>query len=284
MKFAERYQDILKRNKAFLDVHLTNRCNLNCCCCQRLSPLCDSETDYTFNEFKNDFDKILKFPDFNELEIISFSGGEPLVNPDFFKIIKYVRKFYKGKIDVLSNGIKVLQFSDDEINFIKNNVDSFRITRYYNSNINYKKIIQRLPFVTFFNSGDSEGEKRITVIKQFFNTREIPKIFQKTRCNCSTVILYKGRFFNCPQVLVAPFANKFFNLSYEEEFLNLSEINSFNSLFNTLQEKTIKLCKFCSIDYYKNSMKWKISSRQRNEFVNDKLFNVFQDRVNFKKI
>ena len=42
MKFAERYQDILKRNKAFLDVHLTNRCNLNCC--QRLSPLCDSET------------------------------------------------------------------------------------------------------------------------------------------------------------------------------------------------------------------------------------------------
>ena len=67
MKFAERYQDILKRNKAFLDVHLTNRCNLNCC--QRLSPLCDSETDYTFNEFKNDFDKILKFPDFNELEV-----------------------------------------------------------------------------------------------------------------------------------------------------------------------------------------------------------------------
>ena len=53
---------------------------------------------------------------------------------------------------------------------------------------------------------------------------------------------------------------------------------------DTLQEKTIKLCKFCSIDYYKNSMKWKISSRQRNEFVNDKLFNVFQDRVNFKKI
>ena len=138
--------------------------------------------------------------------------------------------------------------------------------------------------MTFFNSGDSEGEKRITVIKQFFNTREIPKIFQKTLCNCSTVILYKGRFFNCPQVLVAPFANKNFNLKYEEEFLNLSEINSFNSLFNTLQEKTIKLCKFCSIDYYKNSMKWKISSRQRNEFVNDKLFNVFQDRVNFKKI
>ena len=68
MKFAERYQDILKRNKAFLDMHLTNRCNLNCCC-QRLSHLWDSETDYTFNEFKNDFDKILKFPDFNELEV-----------------------------------------------------------------------------------------------------------------------------------------------------------------------------------------------------------------------
>lgn len=138
--------------------------------------------------------------------------------------------------------------------------------------------------MTFFNNGDSDVEKRITVIKQFFNTREIPKIFQKTRCNCSTVILYKTRFFNCPQVLVASFANKNFNLKYEEEFLNLSEINSFNSLFNTLQEKTIKLCKFCSIDTSRNTMKWKISSRQRNEFVNDKLFNVFQDRVNFKKI
>ena len=52
MKFAERYQDILKRNKAFLDVHLTNRCNLNCCC-QRLSPLCDSETDIKKTLFKN---------------------------------------------------------------------------------------------------------------------------------------------------------------------------------------------------------------------------------------
>ena len=81
MKFAERYQDILKRNKAFLDVHLTNRCNLNCCCCQRLSPLCDSETDYTFNEFKNDFDKILKFPDFNELEIM------------YSKVLKTIKKY-----------------------------------------------------------------------------------------------------------------------------------------------------------------------------------------------
>ena len=51
MKFAERYQDILKRNKAFLDMHLTNRCNLNCC--QRLSPLCDSETDIKKTLFKN---------------------------------------------------------------------------------------------------------------------------------------------------------------------------------------------------------------------------------------
>lgn len=52
MKFAERYQDILKRNKAFLDVHLTNRCNLNCCC-QKLSPLCDSESDIKKTLFKN---------------------------------------------------------------------------------------------------------------------------------------------------------------------------------------------------------------------------------------
>ena len=98
------------------------------------------------------------------------------------------------------------------------------------------------------------------------------------------MILYRTRFFNCPQVLVAPFANKNFNLKYDEEFLNLFEINSFNSLYKKLQETPIKLCKFCSIDTSRNTMKWKISSQQRNEFVNDKLFNVFQDRVNFKKI
>lgn len=274
MQFADRYQEILKRNKSFLDIHLTNRCNLNCCCCQRLSPLCDSETDYVFDEFKKDFDKILKFPDFNTLEEISFSGGEPLVNPDFFRIIEYTRKFYKGKIDVLSNGIKLLNFSDVQINFIKNNVDSFRITKYYKSNIDYQKIIQKLPFVTFFNNGDSEVEKRMKVIKQFFNSKEIPKIFQKKKCNCSTTILYKNKIFNCPQLLAVPFANKNFNLNYDEQFLNLTEINSFDSLYKKLQETTIKLCKFCSIDTSRNTMNWKISSRQRNEFVNDKLIRI----------
>ena len=86
-----------------LRVAVTNKCNMNCVYCHNEGQDKRFQEDMSFAVFAKIFDIAKKFG----LRGISFTGGEPFLNKDLKKMVKYAIKNKLEKIDVCSNAILI---------------------------------------------------------------------------------------------------------------------------------------------------------------------------------
>jgi len=88
-----------------VSIEITHRCNLHCihCCI-------DADNTQRTKEISTyDMKKILdKCVEWNPMSIM-LSGGEPLLRNDFAELLIYLRKNYKGKIIISTNGLLISQ-------------------------------------------------------------------------------------------------------------------------------------------------------------------------------
>ena len=75
-----------KKQEYVFEYHLTRRCNLNCKNCSRFAPFYDKSSDVLFEEFKRDFDCILEFSAFKNIQRTVLSGSE-------FVFVQMVQKY-----------------------------------------------------------------------------------------------------------------------------------------------------------------------------------------------
>jgi MoaA/NifB/PqqE/SkfB family radical SAM enzyme len=84
-QYACSFKRLKKLRSLVLTVKITDHCNLNCACCNQLSPLSD-EVFYPVDAFKRDCLRLFRLGG-EKISKITFSGGEPLLHPqitDFF--------------------------------------------------------------------------------------------------------------------------------------------------------------------------------------------------------
>lgn len=121
-----KYLNILNENDAIglnekysINFSLTNRCNLSCkhCCVNAGSNIEELEKKEIFRII----DRVLEL----NLMSLTITGGEPLIRKDFIDIIKYIRKYYNGRLSLMTNGTL---FNKDNIDFIIKNFDSIDIS------------------------------------------------------------------------------------------------------------------------------------------------------------
>ena len=191
-----------KKHEYIFEFILTRRCNLNCKNCARFASFYDKTSDISFEEFKKDFDHILKFPDFDNIKCISLSGGEPTIVKDFIKIVEYIRSNFKGILAICTNCAKILTFSESELERLKNCEVSFSVTKYPISNINYEKVFQildchKITYERFKDFGEFVND-RYTFAKQYFISKKIKHVFRK-KGHCCAVFLncYNGNIYPC---------------------------------------------------------------------------------------
>ncbi len=77
-----------------VQMEVTHRCNLNCSFCF-LEKSANSSLELTYEEIKEIIDQIPPW------SLLTFTGGEPFVRKDFFKILQYALD--KGKCNVVTN-------------------------------------------------------------------------------------------------------------------------------------------------------------------------------------
>lgn len=119
-------EEKILQNK-IISFEITHRCNLKCVhCCIDADGVTSNKTDLTTNEAKSVLDKMV---DWNP-ESIMLSGGEPMLRKDFIEIITYLRKHYKGRIILATNGtlindknVKILSECVDKIDISLDGVD-----------------------------------------------------------------------------------------------------------------------------------------------------------------
>ena len=94
------------------DIPIWYQCNNNCLMCSNPSYYIDNSVGYKYNfesikERIDNFEKGgVEFQSFNEAkDSFILTGGEPTINPDFFKIVNYINlRFHNSKISLLTNG------------------------------------------------------------------------------------------------------------------------------------------------------------------------------------
>ena len=121
MKALVLQKDINEHNITIVTLEITNSCNLQCKHCCQNAELSKGKLDVSYDSLKAYVDKILIL----QPETIALTGGEPLLRPDFEKLVEYIREKYSKKLILMTNGTLVTKAKSQ---FISQHFDSVEIS------------------------------------------------------------------------------------------------------------------------------------------------------------
>lgn len=259
-----------------LVLNIIDNCNLNCAYCRNFAPLVN-EGIRSFEKIKKDLLQ-LKAVGIDHLFKIFVSGGEPLLHPDLFKILKLCRQEYPNSvIECDTNGLLFKKFTDKQLRRLNELNITITYTEYpiegFDSQYIYDTLdLYNIDYVSINHHENiySDKENKFFVKCTFNFDRSAPKYgyFYCTRSvGRATVFLRDGRLFTCHTTESIDIFNNYFNKNLE-----ITD-NDFIDLYNTTPEeiyefkiKRIPFCDYCSID--KNEERpFRISERKIEEWT-----------------
>lgn len=116
------------RNLLRFNVDLTDHCNLNCNGCGHFSPIANEKYLDPIS-FEKDCKRLSELTN-GKVERIELMGGEPLLHPQLIDIICIARKYFEGKITIMTNGVLLLKQSDIFWTTCRNNKIDIDMTVY----------------------------------------------------------------------------------------------------------------------------------------------------------
>lgn len=265
-----------------INLPMSATCNLNCTNCQALCNLNDKEEFLTLNDLKYSLPILKKFFN-NQINSFILFGGEPLLNPQFKEICKYIRyNFPQAKITIFTNGIILSNWTAENYQFAKNLNISFRITLYpikeyinkiekqekifIENNIDYEILNIRPFFVkSSFNYSGSNDENC-----RFFSCCH--GIFPPP------LFLHKNRLYKCA---VEPNLHKLNLPVFQEDYLEIEQLTE--SSFLQYCSQPLKICKYCGADDFDFSsdeiFPWKTQNEQLSNY-SQSLFSLYLNDYN----
>lgn len=127
----------------YLEVEVSNICNLNCKGCSEFSNLVCEKNQVDHYAFKQDLERMKDF--FWGIGKIRLLGGEPLKNPDYLSFIKTARETYPDSdLRLVTNGLLIPMLKKNELDEIKELNCAFDISNYPPTEKIMKKIKLRL--------------------------------------------------------------------------------------------------------------------------------------------
>lgn len=232
----------MKKN---LEIHLADTCNLNCSFCSHFSPIAEEEY---LNPMQ--FERNLSLIDnniLNKFDTIRLLGGEPLLNKNIKEIIKIIRKYFKNRIQIVTNGILLSKQDDEFYKICIDNEICISITK-YPIKLNYNRIIYNLKdkfpnlLISTYRSGLTFYPVKIDVN----GTQDKDERYKK----CSIIKfgcmqLVETKLYICSLSAYMKYFNKKYNYNIKDnEYLDLSNITNFNEI-ESWYNKSKDICKYC---------------------------------------
>ena len=91
----------------YVELHLTDHCNLNCAGCSHFAPYADQRFA-DIDQIQKDFVRLRAL--FSNVRHVRIMGGEPLLHPQAADCVRLAREsFPKSKIRLVTNGIRLLE-------------------------------------------------------------------------------------------------------------------------------------------------------------------------------
>lgn len=195
----------------YIEIPITDRCNLNCKGCLFACNMIESNSDVEINIILNDVRRMREL--FEDIPWIRVLGGEPLMHPKINDILKGIREIFpKSEIDLCTNGLLLPKMEEDFFQTLLNNRIAIHVSGYKPTysmlddidkilceyGLNYT-ILKREEFIKYYTT-EPDNQMRISY----------------ERCIASGCReLYRGRLSRCSAAIAFEKLNKQFGTKYE---------------------------------------------------------------------
>ena len=254
----------------YLEVHLTDHCNLNCKGCCHFSPL-SPKVFLTLEEFEKDAERLSKIIH-QKLNRLIFLGGEPLLNKDIIEFFRIAKKYFPNTdIQVLTNGI-LLPKMDSSFWIVCRELDIQIDITMYPINFDYSKVINKIKSesIRYFIYDDGivenkEFDKYCLDITASQNSEL--NFFHECIMAKDCAFLAHGRIYPCQIAHNVKIFNDFFELDFKqsnEDFIDIYKVNDENEIYEFLTHP-IPFCKYCDFSKHQK-FKWERSKKIQSEW------------------
>jgi len=252
----------------YLEVHLTNHCNLNCAYCCHFSPIAEKYF-MPIEHFKNDIERLASLSGGN-IRRIRLMGGEPLLHPEIKEFMKIARSnFPKYEIAITTNGILLAEMEDEFWRICaENNIEI--VLSYYPIEIDYtliNKLAIKNKVVLKANIDTS-----MKIFRNFKMDLSGTQSYKKSWYYCNhanaCVNLLEGNLYTCDIVAHSRHLAKRFNILFEytdKDYIDIYKEKSMNSILKKLN-KPHPFCRYCCIED-REIVEWDISKKELNEWA-----------------
>ena len=237
-----------------IELHISDKCNLNCRGCAHFSPLYD-EINADFEKkiadikaIKNLFDDVLR---------VDILGGEPLLNSELKKYVIELRKILpRSFIQVYTNGLLIPKLDDDVLEEMKKNNIGMSISEYKPTHEMIDLIRTRLDEYNIrYYVAELCGKQSFNKPLSISSNSRYPRMCISDGC----ITVSNGRIARCPTLMYIEKFNEYFDQNLPTDgIFNISDYKSGEELLVDMK-KEVPLCKHC----VKNEMEWSVCKAQK---------------------
>ena len=229
----------------YLELHLTDHCNLDCKGCGHYSPL--ASPYYTdIHQYEMDIQRLRKL--FRNIRTIRLMGGEPLLHPDPVAFITATRAaFPKSHIKFVTNGILLPKASAAFWNACRNTNTSINLSAYpplkraeeLRALCKHEQVNLSVTNIETFHAhtnlkGDSDKQKAFKICRKRYYSP----------------LLKEGHLYVCPKPAYVHYFNESFGYQIPtDKGIDIHSQNISGSWILRELDKPIETCKWCSYDY-----------------------------------
>ncbi len=250
-----------KPDLKYLEIHLTDHCNLNCAGCGHFCPLA-APRYASLPQYLKDMQRLNEL--FGNILRIRLMGGEPLLHKDVASFIDGARKtFPRSSIELVTNGILLPKISKEFWDACSRNDALVNITLYP-------------PFVDSVDSWEKlcelHGVKWTVSKLETFSAHQNIKgdsnkqnAFQICRAHFFCPFLYDGHIYTCSLPALAHYFNESFDCKIPADGgINIHAQDVSGRLILRKLALPIESCKWCSDGF--ETFQWSVSKRSISEW------------------
>lgn len=244
-----------------LEVHVCDKCNLNCRGCSHYCNIAQEDRFVDINNFEKDIKEVAKKLNFYEIKLL---GGEPLLHPNLIEFFRLTRQaFPTSKIILTTNLILLDTMKENFWEAMKKHNIVFQLTKYPPMN---EKFVHYLDLIASHNIIIDN----IHVANEFWlfknpngdsNSQEVYKQCPEAYCRQ----LRDGRLYICPDACYMDYYNKYFSKNIPvDKGIDVYKHSS-EEIYNYLTTPK-ETCKFCFAKDKFKYVPWEKSQKKYDEW------------------
>jgi MoaA/NifB/PqqE/SkfB family radical SAM enzyme len=262
-----RILDKYNEDMHYVQVHVTEQCNLNCFGCSHFSSIAEKEF-LDVELFERDCKRLGELIDGKTI-YFKLLGGEPLLHPRLLEFIDIIKKYVSSAIIIIhTNAILLAGQKESFWETCQRNGVIISISK-YPVKIDFNTISQLAKkwHIRLHIVGKDNNEWRKYSL-DLHGKQDVNESFANCPFDRCTQ-LYKGKIFVCPTIPYIRHFNKYFNQNLEitdNDWIDIHQVKNVKEITDFLK-KPMSFCRYCNVKGNIYNQEWKLSKREITEWV-----------------